>query len=424
MSFTTVYPINISSPAQITREEYNNVGSSPFTLGSVPRGFRGSTNFEIWDSASGGTQLTEGVDYTLGGANTYYGGLASQTIYTTVEIDNVTYQTGAIFITYKTIGSFTASDFYNTIQESRSGYLGSKLLNNNFQEWQERQNTTTTTDYAADQWYHTFTATSASWLRSTNIVFAQQGEYISQSSITADAGEYWQILQPVPSYRSREYKTRKAQFNIQLKQQSITAGSQNLQVYVHCPSVKDDFSTFEILATSPLVSLDGNIQNIPFEFDLSGSTTSGYTVDDGCRYAIRFIQAGATGNSVIYINHVDINAGEILLPHSPENDLPELLTFFQDNALSGIASTTSILMVSGDFKTKMFSTPSVASFDSGPATGNVSGSITRVGVGTVAVTISSISADQSGLYFITFTGTPLVLGDEYILKMRFDARIP
>lgn len=113
MAITTAYPLNISSPAQLTRENYNNVGASAFILGEISRAFRGSTELEIWDSASGGTRLVEDTDYTLGGINAFYTSAASLNIYTTVTIDNVTYQTGDIFITYKTIGSFTSAPFYN-----------------------------------------------------------------------------------------------------------------------------------------------------------------------------------------------------------------------------------------------------------------------------------------------------------------------
>lgn len=124
-----IYPLNTTTPVQLTREPYYNVGSGAFVLGELSRGFFGSTDFEIWSAETGGTQLTEGVDYTLGGLNSYYTTLAGQSVYTTVTISNVSYQSGPVYITYKTIGTFTSAPFYNAMQDGSNALMNQGIIN-------------------------------------------------------------------------------------------------------------------------------------------------------------------------------------------------------------------------------------------------------------------------------------------------------
>lgn len=124
-----IYPLNTTTPVQLTREPYYNVGSGAFVLGELSRGFFGSTDFEIWSAETGGTQLTEGVDYTLGGLNSYYTALAGQSVYTTATISNVSYQSGPIYITYKTIGTFTSAPFYNAMQDGSNALMNQGIIN-------------------------------------------------------------------------------------------------------------------------------------------------------------------------------------------------------------------------------------------------------------------------------------------------------
>lgn len=120
MAKSTLYNINASSPVQITREEYQNVGTATNQVGDVKRAFFDGTDFEIWDSAVGGTQLIEGTDYQLVDQDNFYSnnsdfGLSSQNIFTGYQILNPTYQTGSIYITYKILFSYVDADSINSI---------------------------------------------------------------------------------------------------------------------------------------------------------------------------------------------------------------------------------------------------------------------------------------------------------------------
>ena len=115
----TLYDFNYASPTAVDRQEYTDVGAAAFHLGTCPRAFLGGTDFEIWTAAVGGTQLTEGVDYTISQNNArgdiFYSRQSGETVYSDVTIDNVTYQTGSIFITYKIIGSYITAETLNGV---------------------------------------------------------------------------------------------------------------------------------------------------------------------------------------------------------------------------------------------------------------------------------------------------------------------
>ena len=104
---TELYNFNFSSPAAIDREPYYNVGASTFNLGVIRRGFKGGTDFEIWDSPAAGTQLTEGVDYDLSDIDFDLSLKAGYNVFTKIQVTNVTYQSGFIYITGEVVGSYT-----------------------------------------------------------------------------------------------------------------------------------------------------------------------------------------------------------------------------------------------------------------------------------------------------------------------------
>jgi hypothetical protein len=124
MALNTLYNYNPNTPTQITREQYTNVGSSDNTLGTAPRAVKGSTDFEIWDSAAGGTQLTEGVDYELRRLDSKLTSQSGFNVYGGYRILNATYQTGSIYITYKIIASYDDAAFYNTMRTDLDTILG------------------------------------------------------------------------------------------------------------------------------------------------------------------------------------------------------------------------------------------------------------------------------------------------------------
>jgi predicted nuclease of predicted toxin-antitoxin system len=125
MAKSDLYNIDLTTPVQVTRELYNNVGSGVNIVGDFTRGFYNATDFEIWDSAVGGTQLIEGTDYDLVNKSIEYSAKAGQDVYAGYQITNVTYQTGNIYITYKTIGTFFEKEIIDDLQAQITAIPGS-----------------------------------------------------------------------------------------------------------------------------------------------------------------------------------------------------------------------------------------------------------------------------------------------------------
>jgi hypothetical protein len=124
MSLDTLYDYNPTSPTQITRELYTNVGSGDNVVGTAPRAVKSSTDFEIWDAPTGGTQLTEGVDYELRFLDTTLTAQSGYNVYAAYRILNATYQTGNIYITYKIVRSYNNAAFWNTMRTDLDTVLG------------------------------------------------------------------------------------------------------------------------------------------------------------------------------------------------------------------------------------------------------------------------------------------------------------
>lgn len=127
MATETLYNYDPVTPVQITREQYSNVGTGSFQLGDAARGFKGSTDFEIWDSAVGGTQLVENTDYEILDIDSDRTAKAGFDIYTRVRIINATYQTGNIYITYKVVLSYVDAVFYNNLYNIAVGAGGTNI---------------------------------------------------------------------------------------------------------------------------------------------------------------------------------------------------------------------------------------------------------------------------------------------------------
>lgn len=127
----TIYNYNPVAPLQITREEFINVGSSAFKLRLAAVGFKGGTDFEIWDSVSGGTQLVENTDYTLSAVDVRMSNDAGYDVYTRVTVTNVSYQTGSIYITAKIVLSYPDADYFNDLRDDTDAAIsGSQVLQN------------------------------------------------------------------------------------------------------------------------------------------------------------------------------------------------------------------------------------------------------------------------------------------------------
>ena len=115
IDLTKTNPNNI-----ISDEQYTDVGSSAFNL--VHDFFYGSTDLELWTAAGKtGTQLTETTDYTLAGINSDLTTRAGVNIYSTVQVTNVTYQTGDLYISYHACADFVdALDRYTVVRNDGS----------------------------------------------------------------------------------------------------------------------------------------------------------------------------------------------------------------------------------------------------------------------------------------------------------------
>ena len=132
MSKDTMYNYNSSSPAAISREEYTNVGSSAFQLGTAARAFK--DDLEVWDSPSGGTQLTVDVDYEISDIDQILTSKAGYDVYTRVTILNASYQTGSIYITYNCVQSYPDAAYFNSVLYGINvvnGYIYGLTINNN-----------------------------------------------------------------------------------------------------------------------------------------------------------------------------------------------------------------------------------------------------------------------------------------------------
>lgn len=102
----------------ISDELHNNVGAAAFNLDHDF--FYGGTELEIWTgTGKSGTQLIENTDYTLAGIDSNLTARAGRNVYTTVTIDNVTYQTGNLYFTYQATADYVdADDRYKVVRAS------------------------------------------------------------------------------------------------------------------------------------------------------------------------------------------------------------------------------------------------------------------------------------------------------------------
>ncbi len=112
MSKDTLYSLTqtagVYDTTQITDELYTDVGASAIQMGTVKRLFLGGTDFVINTAAAGaGTELVEGVDYDIVEEDFDYTTEIGFHVYTGIDITNVAYQSGDLYFTYKTYGSYT-----------------------------------------------------------------------------------------------------------------------------------------------------------------------------------------------------------------------------------------------------------------------------------------------------------------------------
>ena len=112
-----LYNKNILNPTQLIRENQGIPGSGVKTLGNNQRAFPGEIDFEIWDAPSGGTQLTENIDYELKNIDSALTEEAGYDVYTGYQIISPLYQTVVVYVTYKVIASALDAEFINYIYD-------------------------------------------------------------------------------------------------------------------------------------------------------------------------------------------------------------------------------------------------------------------------------------------------------------------
>ena len=113
MALYTLYNYNPTAPTQITRELHSSVGAGNNILGDVRRAFLVDTDFEIWDSPAGGTQLVEAVDYTIIDKDFNLTAEAGLEIWSGYRIVTPAYQACPLYFTYKIVMSYNDAALMN-----------------------------------------------------------------------------------------------------------------------------------------------------------------------------------------------------------------------------------------------------------------------------------------------------------------------
>lgn len=108
MAKNTIYePLDFATGYSVTDETYTDVGANAFGLGEPSRPFSSLTVSTA--SGGGGIVLVKDTDYTLE-EDTRLTGYASFTIYRSITITNVTYQSGTLYTSYTAAGSYVDGD--------------------------------------------------------------------------------------------------------------------------------------------------------------------------------------------------------------------------------------------------------------------------------------------------------------------------
>ncbi|HBE80357.1 MAG TPA: hypothetical protein DDW65_21625 [Firmicutes bacterium] len=107
----------------LSDELHSSVGSGSFTL--LHNTFFGGTDLIIRTSASGGGNLLmENTDYVLENQNAALSTESGKSVYVSLRIINVNYQSGDLYISYLTVGDFTDAADYNYLNANKIDVLG------------------------------------------------------------------------------------------------------------------------------------------------------------------------------------------------------------------------------------------------------------------------------------------------------------
>lgn len=114
MAWTDKYNLNLAG-ATVADELHSDVGAGVLTLAHDT--FFGGADFEVYTGSNkSGTKLVEDTDYVVGDEDADYSTQAGKSVYTTLTIINATYQTGALYFNYRTIGDYAEAADMNALK--------------------------------------------------------------------------------------------------------------------------------------------------------------------------------------------------------------------------------------------------------------------------------------------------------------------
>ena len=119
--------INLTLAGQaVTDELWSDVGAGVLLLGHDA--FFGNSEMEIYTGpGKTGTKLTETTDYVLLNEDADLTARAGAAVYTAIQIVNATYQSGALYFTYKAIADYAAIDDINAIKCLTGAKVGMEI---------------------------------------------------------------------------------------------------------------------------------------------------------------------------------------------------------------------------------------------------------------------------------------------------------
>ena len=119
--------INLTLAGQaVTDELWSDVGAGVLLLGHDA--FFGNSDMEVYTGpGKTGTKLTETTDYVLLNEDADLTAKAGVAVYTALQIVNATYQSGALYFTYKAIADYAAIDDINAIKCLTGAKVGMEI---------------------------------------------------------------------------------------------------------------------------------------------------------------------------------------------------------------------------------------------------------------------------------------------------------
>lgn len=309
MSKLTRYNKNYTSPVQITDEFYQDVGASLFQLGSQKRSFKGSTDLVIRTaSGGGGTLLVETTDYDLT-LDTKLTAEAGFNVYSGITVTNVTYQTGTLFMTYETPGTYTNANIFQT------GIHRQAIINGNMEVAQrDFPNLSTSFQYGeADRIAAkgSGSAVSAGTIRQTqaaNIGVSGFAFKIVSATITGTGIAHFRYRMEAKD--ARQFKNKNISLSILVYHD--VGSAINYTIYLNKADAADDFSSVTAIENDGGRSIPDATEKLLIYEDVSiGDASNGIEIE---------IQAecGAITTKNFEFAEFQFNEGSAALPFQPK----------------------------------------------------------------------------------------------------------